>query len=253
MTLGTTTQAYGDPSYWDNRYAQEPGTFDWYQKYPALAPLLHLYIPTHHRILVVGCGNSAFSEGMVDDGYVDVVNIDISSVAIEAMRKKCSNLPQLKYIKMDVRDMSAFQTGSFEAVVDKGTLDSLLCGSNSRLNATKMLEEVGRVLKDKGVYILITYGAPIYRLRLLRDALSCTIKLHVIEKLLSEESSGHKKWDLTSAIPLDDNGNSVEAALGKNPDVHYIYVCIKARPEAWSRGLKISSFSLVCLDSLCST
>ncbi|GFZ11560.1 S-adenosyl-L-methionine-dependent methyltransferases superfamily protein [Actinidia rufa] len=160
MTLGTTTQAYGDPSYWDNRYAQEPGTFDWYQKYPALAPLLHLYIPTHHRILVVGCGNSAFSEGMVDDGYVDVVNIDISSVAIEAMRKKCN-------IKMDVRDMSAFQTGSFEAVVDK-------------------------------------------------------------EKLLSEESSGHKKWDLTSAIPLDDNGNSVEAALGKNPDVHYIYVCIKA-------------------------
>ena len=47
------------------------------------------------------------------------------------------------------------------------------------------------------------------------------------EKLLSEESSGHKKWDLTSAIPLDGDGNSVEAALGKNPDVHYIYVCIK--------------------------
>ncbi|PSR92461.1 Methyltransferase-like protein [Actinidia chinensis var. chinensis] len=127
MTLGTMTQAYGEPSYWDNRHAQEPGPFDWYQKYPALAPLLHLYIPTHHRLLVVGCGTSAFSEGMVDDGYVDVVNIDISSVAIEAiMRKKCSNRPQLKYIKMDVRDMSAFQTVSFDAVVDKGTLDSLL-------------------------------------------------------------------------------------------------------------------------------
>ena len=41
---------------------------------------------------------AAFSEGMVDDGYVDVVNIDISSVAIEAMRKKCSNRPQLKCI-----------------------------------------------------------------------------------------------------------------------------------------------------------
>ncbi|XP_057475256.1 uncharacterized protein LOC130763369 [Actinidia eriantha] len=94
MTLGTMTQAYGEPSYWDNRYAQEPGPFDWYQKYPALAPLLHLYIPTHHRVLVVGCGNSAFR----DDGYVDVVNIDISSVAIEAMRKKCSNRPQLKCI-----------------------------------------------------------------------------------------------------------------------------------------------------------
>ncbi|KAK9287887.1 hypothetical protein L1049_016329 [Liquidambar formosana] len=157
--MGTTTQAYGEPSYWDNRYSQESGPFDWYQKYPSLAPLLRLYIPRHHRILVVGCGNSAFSEGMVDDGYGDVVSIDISSVVIEAMQKKYCNRSQLKYIKMDVRDMSTFHTGSFDAVIDKGTLDSLLCGNNSRENAITMLEEVGRVLKDKGVYILITYGS----------------------------------------------------------------------------------------------
>ncbi|XP_028060901.1 EEF1A lysine methyltransferase 4 isoform X2 [Camellia sinensis] len=232
MTLGTsTTQAYGEAWYWDNRYAQEAGPFDWYQKYPSLSPLLRLYVPSHHRVLVVG---SAFSEGMTDDGYGDVVNIDISSVVIEAMQKKYSNHPQLKYIKMDARDMSAFQTGSFDAVIDKGTLDSLLCGSNSQINAARMLEEVGRVLKDKGVYILITYGVPISRLRLLRDSCSWTIKLHVIgqlkslcNKLMSEGGSGHQKWELTSPIPLDDGGSSVEAALGKNPDVHYIYVCIK--------------------------
>lgn len=40
----------------------------------------------------------AFSEGMVDDGYEDVVNVDISSVVIEAMRKKYFNRPQLKCI-----------------------------------------------------------------------------------------------------------------------------------------------------------
>ena len=39
---------------------------------------------------------TAFSEGMVDDGYEDVVNVDISSVVIEAMQKKYCNLPQLK-------------------------------------------------------------------------------------------------------------------------------------------------------------
>ena len=39
---------------------------------------------------------AAFSEGMVSDGYEDVVNIDISSVVIEAMKKKHSNHPQLK-------------------------------------------------------------------------------------------------------------------------------------------------------------
>ncbi|XP_065878032.1 uncharacterized protein [Euphorbia lathyris] len=226
MTMGTLTQAYGESSYWDDRYSNESGSFDWYQKYPSLAPLINLYIPRHHQILVTGCGNSAFSEGMVNDGYEDVVNIDISSVVIEAMQKKYSNTPQLKYIQMDVRDMSAFQKGSFDAVIDKGTLDSLLCGNNSRQNAVKMLEEVWRVLKDQGVYILVTYGAPIYRLRLLRESCLWRTKLHVIEK--SVGVSEHPKWELTNPVPLDDDdGASVEAALGKNPDVHYIYICIK--------------------------
>lgn len=39
---------------------------------------------------------AAFSEGMVDDGYEDVVNIDISSVVIDTMIKKYSHRPQLK-------------------------------------------------------------------------------------------------------------------------------------------------------------
>ncbi|KAH9684082.1 methyltransferase 11 domain-containing protein [Citrus sinensis] len=220
MTMGTTTQAYGEPWYWDNRYAHESGPFDWYQKYPSLAPLIKLYVPSHHqRILIVGCGNSGtslslssltraylmyhqqrpFSEGMVDDGYEDVVNVDISSVVIEAMMKKYSNRPQLKYIKMDVRQMDEFQTGSFDSVVDKGTLDSLL----------------------------VTYGAPIYRLGMLRDSCSWNIKLHVIEKLVVEEKSGHPIWELTNPVPLENDGRSVEELLGKNPDVHYIYVCTK--------------------------
>jgi len=231
MTMGTcSTQAYGEAWYWDKRYAHEPGPFDWYQSYSAMAPLINLYLPRshrHHRILVVGCGNSAFSEGMVDDGYEEVISIDISSVVIEAMQKKHSDRPQLTYMKMDVRDMSAFPTGSFDAVIDKGTLDSLLCGHNSQLNAGKMLEEVWRVLKDKGVYILITYGAPTYRLRLLRDSGLWTIKLHVIEKLVSSESSEHSIWKLTDPLPLGDDGSSAEAVLGKNQDIHYIYVCTK--------------------------
>ncbi|XP_028767378.1 EEF1A lysine methyltransferase 4-like [Neltuma alba] len=223
----SATQAYGETWYWDNRYSNEPGPFDWYQKYQTLAPIMNLYVPRKHRILVVGCGNSAFSEGMVDDGYEDVVNVDISSVVIEAMQNKYRDRSQLKYMQMDVRNMSAFESDSFGTVIDKGTLDSLLCGSNSRQNATMMLEEVWRVLKDKGVYILVTYGAPLYRLRLLRESCLWNIKLHVIEKLASEEKSNGPVWELTTPVPLNDDGSSVEQALGKNPDVHYIYVCVK--------------------------
>ncbi|XP_057992426.1 LOW QUALITY PROTEIN: uncharacterized protein LOC110632912 [Hevea brasiliensis] len=240
MTMGTSTQAYGEPWYWDNRYANESGPFDWYQKYDSLAPLINLYAPRYHRprILVVGCGNSAFSEGMVDDGYEDVVNVDISSVVIEAMQKKYFNRPPLKYIQMDVRDMSTFQTGSFDAVIDKGTLDSILqiFLSSVEIIQDKMLprclkkfgvDDNYRVLRDKGVYILVTYGAPVYRLRFLRESYLWRIKLHVIEKLFSGGVSEHPIWELTNPVPLGDDGNSVEVTLGKKPDVHYIYVCTK--------------------------
>ncbi|KAJ8421643.1 hypothetical protein Cgig2_020745 [Carnegiea gigantea] len=171
MTLGAT-QAYGEPSYWDRRYSQEQGPFDWYQKYSALAPLIDLYLSRSHRVLVVGCGNSAFSEGMVDDGYEDIVNIDISFVVIEAMQKKYSNRPQLKWASCSHYDNLSLPIPTYH--------NSHTCGNNSRQNSTMMLEEVGRVLKDKGIYILITYGAPSYRLDLLKSSCKWKIKLHII-------------------------------------------------------------------------
>ncbi|WVZ01831.1 hypothetical protein V8G54_022637 [Vigna mungo] len=59
------------------------------------------------------------SEDMVKDGYEHITNIDISSVAIEMMRRKYEYIPQLKYLQMDVRDMSLFPDESFDGVIDK--------------------------------------------------------------------------------------------------------------------------------------
>ncbi|PQM43278.1 methyltransferase-like protein 13 [Prunus yedoensis var. nudiflora] len=79
-----------------------------------------------------------------------------------------------------------------------------------------MLDEVWRVLKDKGVYILITYGAPLYRLHLLRESCSWTIKLHVIEKLACEDKSEPPIWELTNPVPLNDDGSISGGMLGNN-------------------------------------
>lgn len=58
---------------------------------------------------MVGCGNAVMSEDMVKDGYEDIMNIDISSVAIDMMRRKYEHIPQLKYLQMDVKDTSSSQ------------------------------------------------------------------------------------------------------------------------------------------------
>lgn len=54
--------------------------------------------------------------------------------------------------------MKEIQTNEYNVVLDKGTLDTILCGDNSEANVEKMLQEINRVLKSNGVYICISYG-----------------------------------------------------------------------------------------------
>jgi len=85
--------------------------------------------------LNVGAGNSRMSDEMFDEGYQIITNIDISQVVIKQMQEKYKEKgPDFKYLHMDVRAMD-FEAGSFDSVIDKGTLDSILCGESSTTNA----------------------------------------------------------------------------------------------------------------------
>ena len=64
---------------------------------------------------------------------------------------------------MDVHHMT-YDDESFDVVLDKGTLDAIICGDESSSNPEQALLEVNRVLKKNGVYICISYGMPEYRL-----------------------------------------------------------------------------------------
>lgn len=49
---------YAKAAYWDDRYTQDPETFEWFQSYSGIAHILKQYINDKSRVLVVGCGNS---------------------------------------------------------------------------------------------------------------------------------------------------------------------------------------------------
>jgi ubiquinone/menaquinone biosynthesis C-methylase UbiE len=130
------------------------------------------------EILNIGAGNSrkffsnsALSEEMYKEGYTNITNTDFSTIVVEDMQLKYKNLgfdetfecncPTYSDICCDVRDMkNDFEDETFDIVVDKGTLDSVLCGAYSSQNCRKMFREVSRVLKSKGYYICISYGDP---------------------------------------------------------------------------------------------
>ncbi|KAJ8748772.1 hypothetical protein K2173_011327 [Erythroxylum novogranatense] len=223
------TYNYGDALYWDARYVQEAGSFDWYQRYSSLRPFVRHYIPTSSRVLMVGCGNALMSEDMVKDGYEDVVNVDISSVAIDMMKRKYEHAPQLSYMQMDVRDMSIFHDESFDGVIDKGTLDSLMCGNDAPVSAAQMLGEVSRLLKPGGIYLLITYGDPKARIpHLSHPVYNWKIVLYIIPRPGFQRPAGvSSSKSHLEPVPLTEQGLIPSDFVIEDPDSHFIYVCKK--------------------------
>lgn len=168
---------YGDPKYWDNRYLQNQGsTFDWLENYESLKPLMDNLFERHNKILNIGCGNAELTEDMYDDGYTQIWNTDISEIVIDAMKARNVNRPGMVWEVDDVLDMK-YESESFDVIIDKSTLDAVLCGKQSFMNAAIMLKEVQRVLKPGGIYLAISYGSPQTRYA------------HLVELVYSEKSS----------------------------------------------------------------
>ena len=53
-----------------------------------------------------------------------------------------------------------YPSNSFDLVIDKSTVDAILCGDFAYMNVALALKEVQRVLKTDGVYMFISYGSP---------------------------------------------------------------------------------------------
>ena len=193
---------YGDKTYWEERYDEQNGTtFDWLEDYESVKPIIdNLGIKKESRILNVGCGNSEFSEKMYDEGYTHNYNIDICENVINFMKSRNKDKKGLHFDVMDVCDM-AYKDETFDLIIDKSTIDALLCGDHSFMIVAKMLKEISRVLKTGGYYIIISYGQPENRMiHLERDHLAFDTQIYTIKRKEEEDES---------------------------EKIHYVYICKK--------------------------
>eukprot|EP00668_Euglena_longa_P014465 GGOE01018455.1.p1 GENE.GGOE01018455.1~~GGOE01018455.1.p1 ORF type:complete len:207 (+),score=18.33 GGOE01018455.1:66-686(+) len=161
-----------DLSYWSSFYLEEEKekSFDWYCRPEHCLPHLHYFLPKDVSVLHIGCGSSALPRAMSNEGWKKVVNVDNCPTVILTMQADPENShPALEWKVMDVMQLE-FSDNSFGAVLDKGTVDALMCSTpdlreaEARLHC--MVREVHRVLAEGGVWLSFSHGAAIQRERL---------------------------------------------------------------------------------------
>jgi ubiquinone/menaquinone biosynthesis C-methylase UbiE len=100
-----------------------------------------------------------------------------------------------------------FDESSFEAVLDKGTFDSILCGDSNYI--TQVLGEIHRVLTPTGTFLCISYASPEFRMRHL-EKFDWQVTVHQVPK---------PPISATAVLASEDPDF---------PNVHFIYACKKA-------------------------
>ncbi|XP_066295235.1 eEF1A lysine and N-terminal methyltransferase-like [Branchiostoma lanceolatum] len=215
---------FSSAAYWDKFFRKRgEKAFEWYGEYPELCGILHKYIKPQEQVLVVGCGNSRLSEDLYDVGYRGLTNMDISDVVVRQMTERnAEKRAEMKFLQMDVMKMD-FPDSSFSAVLDKGTLDALMPDSQSETQerVTWMFDEVGRVLKVGGRYVIITLSQE-----------------HILEKLM--QYFPQEGW-ITRVHKVSDSDRETSQKEMPLPVFIFVFTKFKKMPQ-------MNKILEVCLD-----
>ena len=151
-----------------------------------------------------------------------MTNIDFSESAIKIMNNRYKDQGvEMKFLKMDVTDMTEFQDESFNVVFDKAVMDSVLCGENAIPICEKMVKEIYRVLMKDGYYIIVSNGDESNRKMFFEDSM-WEYKMLTIEKpskmvVLEEDNpkNYHYIYILTKKGEAPKEGEQEEGEEGK--------------------------------------
>ena len=186
----------------------------------------NLKVSKDHPILHVGCGNSTLAEDMYKDGYRNHRCVDIVEQVIAQMAKRSAeSRPEIKYEVMDITD-NAFRShmdSEFQLIIDKGCLDTVVCGTGVSENVSTMLGNIWGSLSDTGYFVIFSYGTPEERLSLL-DSIDkkFQVKVMVLKKNSLEVALEGGEYDL-------DAQDYVEGKHYEN--CYFVYICQKAKEE----------------------
>ena len=191
------------------------------------------------NVLHVGCGSSVLGEHIVQHHHPNVrqvVNVDHDANILCAMqnrwKERCKDdiekVAKMKFVEANIcADGIPLDDGSMDVVVDKSTLDCLLCSDKG---ASALISEIYRLLDpDKGVYLLISFHHMDLLLPMLQECpgtewtFSHSVMYRHVEALGNHSRSnqtGTKTTDLAQ-VAVPEIHSSAWTANGFQPDEVY--------------------------------
>lgn len=160
---------YRSIKYWEKRYEKESrSSYEWFLDYTQVKPIILPFLRRETQILDIGCGNSLFALQLTQDGFPNVLSVDLAYSAIEKAQKE---YPSLRWLQQDVRKMDLIPNCSIDLAFDKGTLDALFSEDSSPWNPSEevlydircALCEIDRILRPDGTFVCISLGQPHFR------------------------------------------------------------------------------------------
>ena len=162
---------FASPTFWDDRYADDPDDeTEWLLAYDgALANAIESHAGASRGLplLELGCGSSPLCAQLHAAGFEDILATDVSAAAVRAAAARHS-LPGLRFEKADALALP-FADESFATVIDKGTLDAILCSDAFDVDVPRMAREVERVLRRDGRWLCVSLNQPALVLPLLQS------------------------------------------------------------------------------------
>lgn len=102
------------------------------------------------KILNAGCGTGNFEMLIAGNNpQTEIVAVDFSESMLKRAKKKCKKFGNVKFQKLDLNNNLPFPDQEFDKIVSINALYALE-------NPEKTIQELGRVLKNGGILVLIT-------------------------------------------------------------------------------------------------
>ena len=148
---------FRDPDAWDRRFESQASAplkmkDEWYVDGECAALQSYVrrrVVPGSSCVLQIGCGNSNLAEQLHDScGLKQLINLDLSATVIDQMRAK---RPDLCWVQGDALTLSKqFGEAAFDAIIDKGTLQSVLLMRGGIELSQVLAAEIYKVLRPGG-------------------------------------------------------------------------------------------------------